>query len=279
MLGSSLSRYLAARGHEVFVQSRKNGANLQFDAGDFDALLANSKALCPEVIVNLVAATDVDLCEKNPAFAYQGNVRPAAILAAVVARLSVRPTLIHISTDHLYDGEGYKQETDVSLVNEYAISKFSAESALLVEGATILRTNFFGKSECPGRASLTDWLFSSLNTQTPVTVFDNVLFNPLHINVLCEYIERVIAKPASGVFNLGARNGGSKAALAMGLCKRLFLDCSNLRQGKFEPSEKLAKRPFDMRMNCDKFSRQYSIVLPTFESQIDLAASQYHDQT
>lgn len=277
LLGSSLSAYLKRHDYVVCCQSRNPGMDVQCDPGNFNELKRVCDSLRPEAIVNCVAATDVDACERNPALAYQGNVRPAALLASIVPQLSFRPILIHISTDHVYDGYGYNTEDRIQPVNEYAISKLAAEGPILSAGGIVLRTNFFGRSLCPTRKSLTDWLYTSLKNQTPIAVFDNVSISALHIDTVCRCIKRVVEGPIPGLFNVGSTDGTSKADLAYEFAKRLALPTDAMRRSNFMPNADLAKRPLDMRMSSHKFTTCYGFELPTINEQISIAAEEYHD--
>ena len=70
--------------------------------------------------------------------------------------------MIHISTHQLYDGPSPHPEADVHLKNCYAFSKSAGELAVAGEASTVLRTNCFGRSLRPGRASFSDWLVGAL---------------------------------------------------------------------------------------------------------------------
>ena len=54
--------------------------------------------------------------------------------------------LIHISTDHLYDGKNRikSREDQIKIVNNYARSKLMGEAEINSKNFLILRTNFFG---------------------------------------------------------------------------------------------------------------------------------------
>jgi dTDP-4-dehydrorhamnose reductase len=83
----------------------------------------------PEIIVNLAALTNVDLCERHPQLAYLSNVKIVENLASSIRNLPIRCHLVHLSTDQVYDGAGPHKEEDITLSNYYAFSKYASELA------------------------------------------------------------------------------------------------------------------------------------------------------
>jgi dTDP-4-dehydrorhamnose reductase len=238
------------------------------------AFLAQHKV---DAVANLIAATNVDACEADPQSAYRANVQVVSALAQALETSggTRSPHLIHISTDQVYDGSGPHNEQTVAPCNVYGLSKLAGEFAAIRAGATILRTNFIGRSRCEGRTSLTDWLVNALQTGKSITVFDDVLFSAVHAQTLCNAILTVIDRPIAGTFNLGCADGASKAHLAFGLAERLGLDRSLMTVGCSADLRLRARRPNDMRMNATQFEQAFDFALPSFESQIDLTAKEY----
>ena len=66
MLGSSLAPHLSSAGHNVIRHSRSHGYDIRFNLSDHLAWEACISQLRPDTIVNLVVATNVDQCERNP---------------------------------------------------------------------------------------------------------------------------------------------------------------------------------------------------------------------
>lgn len=277
-LGSVLSPYLAREGYVVLRQGRRASAEVSFNPLDDEAFRNLFRHSRFDVIINLIAATDMDKCEMDCQWAYQANTLVVETLVHAINDLNNKPHLIQISTDHVYNGPGPHKENIVSPNNVYAISKLAGEIAATNLEATILRTNFLGQSCCEGRISLTDWIINSLGSGKNITVFDDVLISSLHLKTLCSAIELVIRKRYPGVYNLGCQDGGSKADLAFGLAKRLHFNESLMTIGCSRNAKFLAKRSLDMRMDSQKFEISFDFPLPTFESQIDLTAQEYMNE-
>lgn len=275
LLGASLAPFLSNQGCDVFRQSRTVELDIQVDPNNVDMVHKVCKKIAPDVIINLIASTDVDVCERDGDLCYQANIKPAIVLSEVKSLLNKTTTLIHLSTDHFYDGSGYKSEDTIFLANNYAFSKLAAEAPISLAGGIILRTNFFGRSLSDSRKSFTDWIYSALMTGPPITVFDNVFFTPLHISRLCSIIYNVILNPISGIYNVGSAKGLSKSEFAFEFARQLNLPVNQMASAPFIPGNGLINRPLDMRMNSKKFEEAYRIKMPSIYEEIKLAAQEY----
>jgi dTDP-4-dehydrorhamnose reductase len=268
MLGTSLVPHLSSAGYEVVGLSRTAGVRV--DLTDHDATKDALDTLQPDVIVNLAALTNVDECERTPQLAYLMNVRIVENLASWIRAKGLRRRLVQISTDQVYDGPGPHAEYATTLTNYYAFSKYAGELAARLVDATVLRTNFFGRSLCANRHSLSDWIVASLSASKPITVFEDVLFSPLSLVTLVRILERVVHEPRPGTFNLGSRDGMSKADFAFEVARALALPTGAMTRGTSDHVKFGAYRPKDMRMDGQLFEQDYDFVLPSLHEEIHL---------
>ena len=276
LLGSALVPLLKERGHQVTSLGHSHVADINADLVIYEQTARALDKVRPEVIINLMALTDVDRCETHPHEAYLINVKPVENLCGWMRTASAHCHLIQISTDQLYDGLGPHPEEEMTIRNYYAMSKLAGEFAARAVSSTILRTNFVGRSVREGRVSLTDWLYTALRRGEPINVFDDVLFNPLSISTLCERIESCIAKRPLGIFNLGSHDGMSKADFAFAFANAVGLSTAKLARNSFTDSGALAaRRPTDMRMQCDRFEDCMVSRLPRLIDEIHVLASDY----
>lgn len=269
MLGSTLVPHLRAFGHDVTSCSR-SGQTLRADLTDPVQARRALHDAKPEVIVNLAALTNVDECERDPQAAYRLNVRLVENLVNAIMAEGHGCYLIHMSTDQVYDGAGPHTEEDVLLVNYYAFSKYAGELAARMVPSTILRTNFFGLSQCAGRNSFSDWLASALASGMPVTAFEDVRFSPLNLETVARMIALVVDRRRTGVYNLGSHDALSKAEFAFQLATLLGLPTHTMRRGRSSEAGLGARRPTDMSMDCSRFERAFGVTLPTLASEISL---------
>jgi len=277
MLGSSLVPKLTLENHDVLTVSRSASTDYQLDLVDRLPVESLMSIVKPDIIINLAAATNVDECERNPNHAYLQNVKSVENIVSGIQRSHGLCQLIHISTDQVYDGSGPHLEENISLINYYAFSKYMAEIAAQAVPNCILRTNFFGRSKCPSRTSISDWIVKELLREQPIKVFEDVFFSPLTIDSLCSYIIQIISRQVSGTYNLGSIDGTSKAQFAFLLADTLGLNTDKMTFESVAAMEFPAARPKDMRMNSARFEEALGVSLPTLESEILSMRTEYVD--
>jgi dTDP-4-dehydrorhamnose reductase len=222
----------------------------------------------PDIIINLVAYADVKGCEQDIERALKSNVKAVtSIVTSIKSKLiKVKPHLIHISTDHVYDGKGFKNEKETKLLNNYALTKFLGEKEIFNCNSTILRTNYIGKSKVSRRLSLGDWIVKSLSKKKEITGFADIKFNPIHVNTLCKIIDLVCKKKINGTFNIGANGHISKYDYAVFLAKKLSLNINLIKQGK--SISHITARPTDMRMCIKKFEEIFDYKMPSMYDEL-----------
>jgi dTDP-4-dehydrorhamnose reductase len=89
-------------------------------------------SLEPELIINSAAYTNVDGCETNEDIALKVNGLALGYLANVA--LKIGATLVHYSTDYVFDGEksaGYLEDDTPNPVNAYGRTKLVGEKEIL----------------------------------------------------------------------------------------------------------------------------------------------------
>lgn len=259
LLGNVLSMKLSSYGYKVFKPLRKN--NQEFlDCNTINNLIISEKI---PTVINLMANTNVDYCEEYPEFAYLSNVKSLENLIEIFDETGIH--LIHISTDQIYYGEGPHSEENIYPCNVYAITKYLSEVIADKVDATILRTNFVGKSFLSKRPSFSDWILNSIKNEKPISLFNDIYFSPLSIIDLCKYIDIVIKSSNRGIFNIGSRNSISKANFGIELIKNLNLDNKMISICSSRKFERKAKRPNDMTMSVTKFEQAFDLILPTID--------------
>ena len=276
LLGSSLVPMLRSRGLDVTSLSRSSNSDLKLDlCGDLDVLGVLDR-VAPDVIINLVSLTSVEHCEEAPNAAYLLNSKSVRNLAEWISHSSPSTHLIQISTDHVYDGAGLHDEGDITIRNTYALSKLAGEIEAEKVNATILRTNFVGRSEAPHRESLTDWVYGSLMRREHVQVLSDVFFSPLSISTLNEIIYEVLRVKPTGVYNLGSRDGLSKSDFDFAFAELLGLPSIYMTPIESSSAKFLkATRPKNMLMDVSKFEARMNLRLPTLLEEIQKVADEY----
>jgi|TARA_B110000858_G_scaffold79139_1_gene91704 dTDP-4-dehydrorhamnose reductase len=263
MFGSYFCNFLKKKG--IKFSKSHNYKNLRIDLTIKKNVFSSLDSLKPNVIVNLAAMTDIELCEKKEKLAYKTNSTiPKNIMSWIKINKSAR--LIHFSTDHVYSGNGPHKEKKTKTCNVYAKSKKKGEDALDLSKCLILRTNFFGISKSK-KNSLSDWIADSIKKNKYITLYNNVYFNPLSLETLSKILLTLIKKPTYGLYNLGSKNGFSKFKFA-----KFFIEAINNKYRNFDiinySNTKSVKRSLDMRMNINMFQKKLNIKLPTLKKEV-----------
>jgi dTDP-4-dehydrorhamnose reductase len=276
LLGSNLL-HLSPQEWEIvglthtYPVSQIQHTRLSFVQGD---LVADAQAACTafdscDVIVHTAALTNVDQCEEKPDIAHSFHVTATSALAQHAKKIGAH--FIHISTDHIFDGErGDYAENDVPApCNVYAQTKLDAESAVEQVGGphTIIRTNFFGYN-LQQKTDLAGWMVSTLKKGQQLRLFTDARFSPILANVLVECIQEIVTRGIFGLFHIGSRDGCSKYEFGMRLASVLGYDTSHIKPVSIDEVGFRAVRPKDLTLNTSHAQRVLDAPLPTVEESI-----------
>jgi dTDP-4-dehydrorhamnose reductase len=130
LLGSNglLGGAISAQGAHEFIAPR----HAELDLLDFAAVQTFIQQHRPDVVINCTAYSQVDLAEDEPEKAYALNHHAAANLVAACD--GVNSTLIHFSTDFVFDGtkgSAYGEADAPNALSVYGASKLAGEQAVL----------------------------------------------------------------------------------------------------------------------------------------------------
>lgn len=224
----------------------------------------------PNIVVHLAALTNVDSCETHPSSAYAANVAATRILVDWMHRRRPHGTFVYVSTDQVYDGPGPHAEDDISPANFYGMSKLWGEDlARRLTRFLVLRTNFFAMACGPHHGGFAQWLVDSLRDKRSITLFDDVLFSPVHAEQVAELLWSLLDRRVHGTYNLGSADGLSKAAFAERVARRLGYSLENASVGSVSEVKLKAYRPNDMRMQVDRIAAALGRAMPSVDEGID----------
>ena len=239
---------------------------MQFDLTSFEAVNGVMRRIQPDVVIHTVGLTSVEGCEADPGPAHRLNVESAHYVAKVANTLGAR--LVHISTDHLYDGASpWQSEEDTPCpLNTYAKTKLQAEEAVIqaCPDAMVLRTNFYGWGTSV-RTSFSDWILKSLEQGRELTMFSDVFFTPILINDLAQMILRLVDGDAKGIFNVAGRERLSKYDFALRLAEVFNRPRDKIRATTVKEFPFKARRPEDMSLSSKKVEDYLGARMPATE--------------
>ena len=153
--GGGLARAFLAQvppHHEVHPFTHR-----ELDVGDHHGVMQTVVPIAPDAIVNLAAMTAVDTCEADPEGAFRANALGPQSLS--LAARTCGATLLHVSTDYVFDGlkgAPYDEVDHPNPINVYGRSKLAGERFVrdLVPEHVIVRTAwlFGGGSDFASRS-------------------------------------------------------------------------------------------------------------------------------
>ena len=254
---------------------KKKSRHKNFDLSNYMVMEKNLNIIKPYMIINLLALTNVDKCEKDISEALNLNVKILKNLNQYLKTKNYKIKFIHISTDQVYSGNGPHKEENSKPINNYGLTKLLGELNIIDTKALILRTNFVGRSETPNRESLTDWFINNLKRKKKINLYKDIYFNPLEINYLVSLILKIMNKKISGTFNLGSKGSLNKSAFLLKIANQLDLSIDSCKVINSVLSKKKAPRPKDMVMSCKKFEKSFRIKLPKLSDQIIKISNSY----
>jgi len=269
MLGSVLVPSLKQQGWVVLTHTRRRAADFVADLGSADEAVELIRRARPDAVVNLVAATDVDECDRNPVRAFAANTASVEYLCQGLDVAAPEAFLVHVSSDQVYDGEGPHREEAARPSNVYALTKYAGELAARSRPSAILRTNFFGVSPFDGRKSFSDWVVSELSSGNSLNVFTDVRFSPLTMRCLSSLVGEFLERRVQGTYNVGSRDGCTKAEFAFALARKWGLPEALLSACPMEMGGLRAYRPCDMRMDVSRVEAALGWRMPSIEEEIE----------
>lgn len=252
--------------------------SIKVDIGSYAELVRVLSTYKPIIVIHTAGLTNVEMCESNPTLANQVNVEISANIAYVAQQLRIK--MVHISTDHLFDGNVslLTEEELPSACNVYGYTKGLAEKKVLEINpcALVIRTNFYGWGTSY-RKSFSDMIIFSLRDNQRITLYSDVYYSPIYVNILVSCIHELINKEATGIFNVVSDSRISKYDFGMMLADEFGLDTTFIVKGMLASNDSIVKRPLDMSLSnrkaTDFTGRQIGLV----QDHIRLMKTQEYD--
>jgi len=213
----------------------------------------------PDIVIHTAGLTSVEECEKNPELAEYVNVKIAENVAIACAELVV--SLVHISTDHLFDGSEsmVREEATPCPLNVYGTTKAKAETKVMYHNvnALIIRTNFYGWGTSY-RYSFSDFIIQSLRLHKKIKLFEDVFYTPILAYQLVQVTHQLLGQRLSGIFNVVGDERVSKYDFGVQIIERFGLQDDTVEKIKVRDKRVSLKRPMDMSLSNEKVSKYLS---------------------
>ncbi|CAM3319002.1 dTDP-4-dehydrorhamnose reductase [Flavobacterium longum] len=244
-------------------------ASSEADITDTGSLSSAFAQIKPDICVNAAAYTAVDKAESEPEKATLINVVGARNLAETCLRYDV--TLIHISTDFVFDGQKstpYKESDTTNPTGVYGQTKRDGEQAIAQVGGKyfIIRTSWlysqFG-------ANFMKTMLRLAGERDIISVVNDQIGTPTHAIDLARAIATIIrsGKAAYGIYHYSNEGVASWYDFA-----RKIFEVNDIRVNvKPIPTAEFptpAKRPAYSVLDKSKIKETFQIEVPDWETSL-----------
>lgn len=202
-LGFELTAELRRRRIHVLAVTRR-----QLDITSADAVDALVDRHKPTWILNGAAYNQVDAAEREPEVAYQVNALGVRNIALAAARAG--STLLHYSTDHVFDGEKkspYVEDDLPSPPSAYGISKLAGEHFAMAYAprAYVVRVaGVFGPAgRFTNRSNFPELILKKAAAKESLRVVEDFFATPTYAVPLAAYSIDLLEKAEPGLYHIG----------------------------------------------------------------------------
>jgi len=244
----------------------------ELDITDMQAVSEYFNGMHPDVVLNCAAYTAVDKAEQEPDLALKINSLAVRNLSNACGEFNA--LLIHISTDYIFGGKGYRPyiETDTpEPESSYARSKYAGETQML--------------SSCQnGLIFRTSWLYSSFGNNFVKTIMKygkergklNVVFDqigcPTYARDLASAILQVIPRleghEGVEIFHYANEGVASWYDFARAIISFSAIPCV-ITPVETKDYPLPAPRPFYSVLNKTRFKERFGIGIPYWKDSME----------
>ena len=280
-IGAALIQALQAD-YKVYSFSRNNISKSN-DLDLLDDFIENLSLIQPDIIINCVAFTEVDLAEEEQDKAHKLNSYLPSILAKAANKLN--SLLIHFSSDYVYPGTGETPWDEVSRTGPksvYASTKLAGDLSIInyANRYLIFRTS---------------WVYSKNGKNFPNTMLEigknknflkivsDQIGSPTSANLIAStvkmflfrHIKRNFNECDYGIYNLTSSGYVSWYKFASYIFEKSkkydqsYKDLVLIPVTSKEYKSKAA-RPLNSRLDCTKISNYLDIELDSWKTCIDI---------
>lgn len=282
MLGATLATMLGEQ-HEVFGtgnsnydEQPKNYKVFNLNSNNYKELIAWSQ---PEVIILSGALTNGNYCNTNPDEAFKINGISVKNFAEVTSN---NVKFIYISTDAVFPSALHlaKESDCVSPENVYGKSKELGEffTKLSDREFCIIRTTIVGLNINSKKSGFVEWMINASKRSEEISLFNDVVFNPISIWELGDEIKHIIALQdfPNETVHISGTEIVTKYEFGMQLLQTLNLQTSTIKKGLISSFKDRAKRCNDQTLDCNYYQEKYKRKLPKLADTLQ-TINQYYE--
>jgi dTDP-4-dehydrorhamnose reductase len=206
-LGSDLSKTLSK--HQVTGTTHSI-----FDVTKPEQVVQQVQTLRPEVIINTAAFHKVDVCETEVLAAFQVNA--VGVKNLCLAARAVEATLVHFSTDYVFEGNLRRpltEQDETNPVNAYGVSKLAGEKIIryLWEESFVIRTcGLYGHAGSSGKGgNFVETMLQKAKANDPIRVVNDQVLTPTSTRELARKVAELIQTKQYGLYHVTSQGACS----------------------------------------------------------------------
>ena len=231
----------------------------------------------PDLIINCVAYTNVNKAINQKKICKYLNFYFPRFLSGLCYKKNI--TLIHFSTDYVFDGKSTKKYTETSKpnpLNFYGLTKLNGDLSIINSGCRyfIFRISWLYNPKFKNNFvyKVRDKIQKKVSFSLPT----NEIGSPISSSLLSYYIKKFISmknfnKFSSGIFNLTWRDYVSRYGLGVEISKILKI------KSEISPIKKIfinnratVKRPSNSKLNIKKIEKILKLNIFTWKKDLRL---------
>lgn len=270
-LGEAMATELGAD-DEVVARTRA-----ELDVTDLDAVREAVAGICPDVIINCAAYTSVDGAQSAPVDALAANAWGVRALARAAAE--VEATLVHFSTDFVFDGETDRPYVETDAPNPrgaYAVSKLLGEwLAADAPNYYVLRVeSLFGGTRA--RSSV-DRICDAILADAEVRTFVDRTVSPSYVRDVVAATSALLERQApSGIYHCVNTGWTTWTGIGRELARLLGRPDARIVEVPMDQAGLLAPRPKFAALDNTKL-RQAAFEMPSWQHALARYVRQRRD--
>jgi dTDP-4-dehydrorhamnose reductase len=245
-LGSDVCKAFEFGGEEVIALNHD-----MLDVSDIDAVATVLRRVAPDLVINTAAMHNVEACEADPKKSFLVNGIGARNLAEISNEVDC--TLMHISTDYVFDGSKgapYREADCPNPLNVYGNTKLSGEYFIrnIARKYFILRVSgIYGLKPCraKGGRNFVTTMLRLAKERDEVRVVNDEITSPTYTGDIAIQILRLSGCDKYGLYHVAAHDHCSWYEFA---AKIFELTNTKVCLSEAAPNE------FPMKVNRPKYS-------------------------
>ncbi len=197
-VGAALVAELKDKCELITANRTGEGADVAIDLSNLEQVESVIRRVKPSIVINPAAYTQVDQAEDKPERAFLINGQAPGVIARVCK--SIDATLIHYSTDYVFNGRGDRPYTETDPedpINVYGASKLAGEKAIQAVDCKhlIFRTCWVYDTDS---ANFPNAIIARARTMKTLKVVNDQMGTPTSANFIADISGKVLAQCVTG---------------------------------------------------------------------------------